>query len=107
MVELFANNGDPDQTSRFAASAMGLHCLPVTSLGSPVFNRLIVMQLEICIRSMLGRHRKAHINVFINTMMKQRSKLSPRNLIRAFTVCQQNNWMLQNVLIENKGFEHA
>ena len=27
MVELFANNGDPDQTPRSAASDLGLHCL--------------------------------------------------------------------------------
>ena len=32
MVELFANSGDPDQTSRFAASDLGLHCLPITLL---------------------------------------------------------------------------
>ena len=33
IVELFANSGDPDQTPRFAASDLGLHCLPVTHLG--------------------------------------------------------------------------
>ena len=33
MVELFANSGDPDETSRSAASDLGLHCLPVTRLG--------------------------------------------------------------------------
>ena len=33
MVELFANSGDPDQTPRFAASDLGLHCLPFTLLG--------------------------------------------------------------------------
>ena len=33
MVELFANSGYPDQTSRSAASDLGLHCLPVTLLG--------------------------------------------------------------------------
>ena len=33
MVELFANNGDPDQTPRSAASDLGLHCLPITHLG--------------------------------------------------------------------------
>ena len=33
MVELFANSADPDQTPRFAASDLGLHCLPVTRLG--------------------------------------------------------------------------
>ena len=30
MAKLFANSGDPDQTPRFAASDLGLHCLPVT-----------------------------------------------------------------------------
>ena len=33
MVELFANSGYPDQTSRSAASDLGLHCLPTTLLG--------------------------------------------------------------------------
>ena len=40
MVELFASNGDPNKTPRSAASDIGLHCLPVTRLGSPVFNGL-------------------------------------------------------------------
>ena len=30
LVELFANSGDPDQTT---ASDLGLHCLPITLLG--------------------------------------------------------------------------
>ena len=33
MVEVFANSGDPDQTPHVAASDLGLHCLPVTSIG--------------------------------------------------------------------------
>ena len=33
MVELFTNNGDPDQMPRSAASDLGLHCLPITLLG--------------------------------------------------------------------------
>ena len=33
MVELFANNGDPDQMPHSAASDLGLHWLPVTRLG--------------------------------------------------------------------------
>ena len=45
MVELFANSGDPDQTPHFAASEnaasdLGLHCLPITLLGSPDYNGL-------------------------------------------------------------------
>ena len=32
MVELYANNGDPDQTHS-VASDLGLHCLPITLLG--------------------------------------------------------------------------
>ena len=32
MAKLSANSGDPDQTSRSAASDQGLHCLPVTLL---------------------------------------------------------------------------
>ena len=39
MVELSTNSADPDQTPRFAASDLGLHCLPVTLLG--VFDGLI------------------------------------------------------------------
>ena len=30
--ELNANSGEPDQTSRFAASDLGLHCLPMSRL---------------------------------------------------------------------------
>ena len=33
MVEPTANSGDPDQTPRFAASDLGLHCLPNTLSG--------------------------------------------------------------------------
>ena len=29
MVELFANNGDPDQTPHSAVSDLGLYCLPI------------------------------------------------------------------------------
>ena len=32
MATLLANNGDPDQTPRSAASDLGLHCLPSTLL---------------------------------------------------------------------------
>ena len=32
MAKLFANSGDHDQTPRFAASDLGLHCLPFTLL---------------------------------------------------------------------------
>ena len=27
---LYANSGEPDRTSRFAASGLGLHCLPIS-----------------------------------------------------------------------------
>ena len=33
MMELFANNGDPAQIPRSAASDLGLHCLLITFLG--------------------------------------------------------------------------
>ena len=33
MVKLFANSEDPDQTPRYAASDLGLHCLPISLLG--------------------------------------------------------------------------
>ena len=29
MAELFANSGDPDQTTNSVASDQGLHCLPI------------------------------------------------------------------------------
>ena len=32
MVELFANNGDPDQTPHSVASDLGLRCLPIIPL---------------------------------------------------------------------------
>ena len=32
MAKLFANSGDPDPTPGFAASYLGLHCLPITRL---------------------------------------------------------------------------
>ena len=32
MVELFSNNGDPDQMPHSAASHLDLHCLPITLL---------------------------------------------------------------------------
>ena len=37
MVELFANSGDLDQMPSAVASELGLHCLPITCLGSPVY----------------------------------------------------------------------
>ena len=40
MVELFVNSGDQDQMLLSVASDLSLHCLPVTLLGSPVFNGL-------------------------------------------------------------------
>ena len=40
MVELFANSADSDQTPYSTASDLGLHCLPVTVLGSPDYNGL-------------------------------------------------------------------
>ena len=40
MVEVFANSGDPDQMPRSVASDLGLHCLPITLLGSSDYNRL-------------------------------------------------------------------
>ena len=33
MAKLFANSGDPDQTSHSAVSELALHCLPRTLLG--------------------------------------------------------------------------
>ena len=33
MIELFANNRDPDQMLHSVASDLGLQCLPITLLG--------------------------------------------------------------------------
>ena len=33
MAEVFANSEDPDQMPHFAASDLGLHCLPITLIG--------------------------------------------------------------------------
>ena len=33
MADLFANSGDTDQMMHFAASDLGLHCLPITLSG--------------------------------------------------------------------------
>ena len=67
MVEQLANNGDPDQTPRSAASDLGLHCLPITFLGvsrlqwveqSPVFQfsrshkRKIIVNLPVVSKHM-------------------------------------------------------
>ena len=46
MVELFANSGDPDQMLH--SSDLGLHCLPVTGIGSLVFNGLKGKHLVSC-----------------------------------------------------------
>ena len=35
MAKLFANSGDPDQTTYSVASDLGLNCFPVSLLGSP------------------------------------------------------------------------
>ena len=47
MVERFANSGDPDQTPRSAASDLGLHCLPITLLGSPDYDGLIIQIISV------------------------------------------------------------
>ena len=41
MAKLFANSGDLDQMPHSAASDLGLHCLPITCLGSTDYNKLI------------------------------------------------------------------
>ena len=46
MDELFANSGGPDQTSRSAASDLGLHCLLVTRLGVSSFQW--VKRISLC-----------------------------------------------------------
>ena len=40
MVKLFANSEDPDQMPCSVASDLGLHCIPITLLGSPNYNGL-------------------------------------------------------------------
>ena len=41
MAKVFANSEDADQMPRCAASDLGLHCLPITLLGSPNYNGLM------------------------------------------------------------------
>ena len=50
MVELFANSEQPDQTPRFAASDLGLHCLPVTRLGISSLQRVNALLMSTHIR---------------------------------------------------------
>ena len=40
MAELIVNSGDPDQMQHSVAFDLGLHCLPITLLGSPDYNGL-------------------------------------------------------------------
>ena len=46
MAKLFANSGDPDRMLHFAASDLGLHCLPVALLGVFTLYRLESMFLR-------------------------------------------------------------
>ena len=62
MVETFANSGDPDQTPRFAASDLGLHCLPSTS---PDSNGLDKLPLNLLLIFILCRSNKIRKNVNI------------------------------------------
>ena len=48
MAKLFANSGNPDQTSHDAASNLGLHCLQVIFLGSPDLSGLICLTNQTC-----------------------------------------------------------
>ena len=43
-----ANSVDPDQMPHFVASDLGLHCLPVTFLGSPDLNGLMHEEYLLC-----------------------------------------------------------
>ena len=45
-IELFANSGDPDQMPHSAAFDLGLHCLPITLLGFPDYNGLMLLFKE-------------------------------------------------------------
>ena len=59
MVELFANSGDTDQMPRSVASDLGLHCLPVTSLGISICQW--VKEKYLCqIKIVLNMSRKNH-----------------------------------------------
>ena len=37
MAKLFANSGDPDQTTHSAASDLGLHCLSIMFVSYPIW----------------------------------------------------------------------
>ena len=53
MAKRFASSGDPDQMLHFAASDLGLHCLPFSLLGSPDYNGLTNAQSA---QSAIGQH---------------------------------------------------
>ena len=46
MTDLFANSGDPDQTTHSAASDLDLHCFPITLLGA---SRLQWVKQFVCV----------------------------------------------------------
>ena len=83
MVELFANSGDLDQTPHFAASDLGLHCLPITLQGYPDYNGLnhkyvwIVTCIEKkAIASIINLFQAAHIRAFFSSHISTFSELS-------------------------------
>ena len=43
-----ANSGDPDQTSRFSASDLGLHCLPMSHKKDARLTCIWVKNLILC-----------------------------------------------------------
>ena len=76
MAKQFVNSGDPDQTPRFAASDLGLHCLPITLLrvsrqqwvkGEPGL-RIKMAPDEICVRWLMDSH--LHVSAFGLTITK-------------------------------------
>ena len=73
MAELFANIGDPDQAPHFAASDLGLNCLPITLIGAPEYNGLTQ-----------ASHKRD-----IGKQCNPKSDSQNAVLIRVYTVCNK------------------
>ena len=60
MAELFANNGDPDQTPHSAVSDLGLHCLLITLLQVSLLQWVNLQELYPTILSVIASRHTAH-----------------------------------------------
>ena len=70
MDKLFANSGDPDQTPHFAASDLGLHCLPIILLGISRLQRVKTFETwdELINPTILSVNNSAYYLNCLNTL---------------------------------------